>query len=167
MVEFNPNVRTEDRSETMQRPYHVPEGRIHAQRDERSVVDLFRELADEARLLLRQEVHLARAEVSQKAKSAAKHASYIAIGGALAYAGLLAIVGAACAGLFALMVWAGASIGLSLWVAPLAVGILVAIIGYGLLRSGMSRIRNDDMVPHRTAQTMRENAAWMQTRATK
>jgi xanthine/uracil permease len=170
MVEFNPNVKTEDRVQTYrhpseeagrQRPYGA-EGRLP--RDDRSIFDLFREMTDEVRLLLRQEVHLARAEVMQNIKAMGRHAGYVAAGGALAYAGLLAIVGSMCAGMVVLLTWSGLTLANSLWLGPLIVGIIVAVIGYAMFRSGMNRIQKDDLVPHRTAETMRENAAWMQER---
>jgi hypothetical protein len=134
-------------------------------RDSRSILDLLKEMVDEVRLLLRQEVHLARTEMMAKAKAMARHAGYIAVGGAVAYAGLLAIIGAACAGAIVLLAWAGLSLANALWLGPLIVGIIVAVIGYAMLQSGMNRLRKDDVVPHRTAQTMRENAQWLQERA--
>jgi hypothetical protein len=167
MVEFNPNVRTEDRTETIHRPYQKPletEERRRLPRDERSIFDLFKEMADEVRLLFRQEVHLARAEMTQKAKAAVRHVAYIAIGGAVAYAGVLAIIGALSAGMMVLLTWGGLDLATSLWLGPLIVGVVVAIIGYALLRSGMNRLRKDDMVPHKTTESMRENAQWIQER---
>jgi hypothetical protein len=180
MVEFNPNARpgerTDTRTETL-RPYRdvdrhtlrdeglgTTEVPRPGARDARSMADLFRELMDEARLLIRQEARLAKAEVVQKTKAMGRHAGYIVAGGALAYAGLLAIVAAACAGAIVLLAAAGLSLANSLWLGPLIVGIIVLAIGYGLYRSGMSSLKNDDLVPHRTAQTMRENAQWMQER---
>lgn len=174
MVEFTPNVRTDERRTTGEErgyrpvaPYR-PEGRTRPEHhDERTIPDLFREIADEGRLLLRQEVQLVRTEMMENGKAAARHGGMIAAGGALAYAGLLAIVAALTAGLYALMIVAGVGWEISLWLAPLIVGIVVAIIGYAMYKSAMTQLRKNDMVPQRTAQTMRENAAWMQERATR
>jgi hypothetical protein len=133
-------------------------------RESRSLADLFRELANEGRTMVRQEAILAKAEVMQNVKSMARHAAMIAAGGAVAYAGFLAIVSALSLGLFVLMTWAGIGLGVSLWLGPLIVGIIVAIAGYAMLRSGLNRLQNDDLVPERTTETMRENAQWMQER---
>jgi hypothetical protein len=133
-------------------------------RDSRSLVDLFRELIDEGRAMLRQELLLAKVELKQNVRAMGRHAAMIAAGGAVAYAGLLAIVGALALGAFVLLTWAGLSAGISLWLGPLLVGVIVAIVGYAMLRSGMNRIQNDDLVPERTTQSMRENAEWMQER---
>ena len=83
-------------------------------RDGRSLGELFSELAQETSTLVRQEVNLAKTEMSQKASSAGKHVGVLAAGGALAYAGLLAIL----AGIIALL-----NDVMPLWAAALLVGI--------------------------------------------
>jgi hypothetical protein len=148
----------------------IPEDRVKPigaeTRDSRSLGDLFRELIDEGRSMVRQETLLAKAEIKQNVKSMARHAAMIAVGGAVAYAGVLAIIGALSLGAFVLLAWAGLATGISLWLGPLIVGVIVAIVGYAMLRSGMNRLQKDDLVPQRTTQSMRENAEWMQERMT-
>ena len=61
-------------------------------RDDRSLGEHFTELAQETSTLMRQQVNLAKTEMSQKASRAGRHAGILAAGGALAYAGLLAIL---------------------------------------------------------------------------
>ena len=63
-------------------------------RDDRSLGELFTELAQETSTLVRQEVNLAKTAMRQKASTAGRHAGVLAAGGALAYAGLLAILAA-------------------------------------------------------------------------
>ena len=58
-------------------------------KDERSIGDLFSELANETGTLIRQEVALAQAEITQKATDAGKNAASIAIGGFVGYAAFL------------------------------------------------------------------------------
>lgn len=174
MVEFTPNTRTDERvrpTEEERRQYreapYRPEGRARFEHDERTILELVRDIADEGRLLVRQEVQLFRTEMMEKGRAAARHSAMIAAGGAIAYAGLLAIIAALTAGVYTLMVVGGVGWDISLWLAPLIVGLVVAIIGYAMYKSAMNRLRKDDMVPRRTAETMKENAAWMQERATR
>jgi hypothetical protein len=68
-------------------------------REERSLGELFAELASETSTLVRQEFQLAKTELSQKAAHAGRNAGLIGAGGAVAYAGLLALVAAAIIGL--------------------------------------------------------------------
>src|SRR5918998_1553218 len=51
-------------------------------RDDRSLGELFTELAQETSTLVRQEVNLAKTEMSQKASTAGRHAGVLAAGGA-------------------------------------------------------------------------------------
>ena len=63
-------------------------------RQDRSLGELFADLMRETTTLIRQEVALAKSEMSQKAVSIGKDIGFLAAGGAVAYAGLLAIVAA-------------------------------------------------------------------------
>jgi hypothetical protein len=120
-------------------------------RDGRSLGELFSELAQETSTLVRQEVNLAKTEMSQKASTAGKHLGVLAAGGALAYAGLLAIL----AGIIALL-----NDVMPLWVAALLVGIVVAIVGYLLIRKGLDALKREDFAPRETIETLKEDQQW-------
>jgi hypothetical protein len=120
-------------------------------RDNRSLGELFSELAQETSTLVRQEVNLAKTEMSQKASSAGKHVGILAAGGALAYAGLLAIL----AGVIALL-----NDVMPLWAAALLVGIVVAVVGYLLVRRGLDALKREDFTPRETIETLKEDQQW-------
>lgn len=121
---------------------------MQPQRDERSIGDLFAELASETSNLVRQEVQLAKTELTQKATSAGKDAGYIGAGGALAYAGLLAIIAAVVIGLGQLI---------PMWLSALIVGLLVVGAGYFLIQRGLSGLKRLDPTPRETIQTIKED----------
>jgi len=121
---------------------------MQPQRDERSIGELFAELANETSTLVRQEVQLAKTEITQKVTSAGKDAGMIGAGGALAYAGLLAVIAAIIIGL-------GHLIGMG-WSA-LLVGIVVIGVGYMLIQSGLSALKRIDPTPRETIQTIKED----------
>jgi hypothetical protein len=120
-------------------------------RDGRSLGELFSELAQETSTLVRQEVNLAKTEMSQKAFTAGKHLGVLAAGGALAYAGLLAIL----AGVIALL-----NDVMPLWASALLVGIVVAIVGYLLIRKGLDALKREDFAPRETIETLKEDQQW-------
>ena len=120
-------------------------------RDDRSLGELFSELAQETSTLVRQEVNLAKTEMSQKASTAGKHIGVLAAGGALAHAGLLAIL----AGVIALL-----NDVMPLWASALLVGIVVAIVGYLLIRKGLDALKRDDFAPRETIETLKEDQQW-------
>ena len=126
-------------------------------RDDRSIGELFAELAQESATLVRQEVQLAKTEMSQKASRVGKDVGFLAVGGAVAYAGLLAIV----AGLIFLL---GDLDFLPLWLAAFVVGIVVAAVGYFLVKKGLDALKQENLAPQETIQTLKEDKEWAKDR---
>lgn len=121
-------------------------------KDERSIGDLFAELASETSTLVRQEVQLAKTEITQKVTSAGKDVGMIGAGGALAYAGLLALIAAVIIGLGQLI---------PMWLSALIVGLVVVGIGYMLIQSGLSALKRIDPTPRETIETLKEDKEWV------
>lgn len=121
-------------------------------RDDRSLGELFAELSRDATTLIRKEFELAKTEMAVNFSRLGRHAAYIAVGGALAYAGLLTIVAALVVILHVL--------GLTWWASTLIVGIVVALAGYLLVQRGLSALQRDRLAPTETIETLKENAAW-------
>src|SRR5687768_2883947 len=67
--------------------------------EDRSLGDLFSELTAELTTLVRQEAKLARTELTEKARSLASNLGLLAIGGAVSYAGFLALLASLILGL--------------------------------------------------------------------
>jgi predicted phage tail protein len=119
--------------------------------EDRSLGELLGDLARETGLLVRNEVALAKAEMSQKASHVGRHAGIIGAGGALAYAGLLAIV----AGIIVLLdTW------LPLWGAALLVGIILAAIGGAMAMNGVNGLKKENFAPEQTIETLKEDVEW-------
>lgn len=62
--------------------------------DDRSLGDLFAELASETSQLVRQEVALAQTEITNKATRVGKQVGFLVVGGAIGYAALLVVLAA-------------------------------------------------------------------------
>ena len=122
------------------------------QRDERSIGELFAELANETSTLVRQEVQLAKTEITQKVTSAGKDVGMIGAGGALAYAGLLALIAAVIIGLGQLI---------PMWLSALIVGLVVVGIGYMLIQSGLTALKRIDPTPRETIESLKEDKEWV------
>ena len=123
--------------------------------DPRSLGELFADLTRDTRLLLQQEIHLAKTELSQNASRLVPSLTMIVAGGLIAYGGLLAIVAAVVLGLIA--------IGLVAWAAALVGGLVIAGIGYALVRAGLASFRPQDLKPRQTIETLKEDARWLRT----
>ena len=124
--------------------------------DDRSLGELFGDLSREITTLVRQEATLARTEISQKAARFGKDVGMLAAGGAVAYAGLLAIVAA-------IIILAAA--GMAWWASALVVGIVVAAIGGGLVWSGLNALKHEDLTPRETIDSLKEQGQWTNRRA--
>jgi uncharacterized membrane protein SpoIIM required for sporulation len=124
---------------------------MEQQRDERSLGELFADLARETSNLVRQEVRLARTEMTEKVTQVGRDGGTIGMGGAIAYAGFLAIVAALILGLGQF---------LPLWLSALIIGLVVAGIGYAVLQRGLSALKRANLTPHETIETLKEDAEW-------
>ena len=122
------------------------------QRDQRSLGELFGDLSRQMSALVRQEIELARAEVTGKATAAARDVAVLGSGIGLVYAALLALMGAAV--LFLI------DQGVAPWIAALLVAIVVAAIGGLLVMSSRQALASRDMAPKRTVETLRDDAEW-------
>ena len=118
---------------------------------ERGIGELVKDLASQTSTLVRQEIQLAQAEVTQKGKVAGKGAGLLA--GAAVF-GLLAL-GALTAGLIALLDKAMAT-----WVAALIVMALWAIVALVLAKAGQKSLQKATPPAPQTVETVKEDIQW-------
>jgi len=125
--------------------------------EDRSLGDLFADLSRDTTTLVRQEMALAKTELTQKATRVGKDVGFLAVGGAIAYAGLLAFV-AACVLALNLIVhlW---------WLSALIVAIVVAGIGYFMVRKGLDNLREGNLAPTQTLDSLKQDAVWAKEQA--
>jgi uncharacterized membrane protein len=127
----------------------------------RSATELVKDLRDEVTHLIRKEIELARVEISEKTSRMTRNAAYLATGGAIAFAGLIILLMAASAGLYVGLWAAGLSHATSGWLAPLIVGLVVGIIGYGFVQKAISTFKREPLMPERTRESMEHNKDWI------
>lgn len=114
----------------------------------RSVTGLFAELTREITSLMRYEIALTRTELSEKISQVQTGVISLAAGALCAYAGLLVLLAAAVIGLS--NVWPA-------WLAALAVGLIVGVLGLILLASGRSRLKAQSMKPEKATGSLRHD----------
>jgi predicted phage tail protein len=119
---------------------------------DKSLPTLFSDLTREMVDLVRQEIALGRAEVSQKISTAQAALTSLAIGAAIILAGLFLILQAVVRGLAMVLPPEMAP-----WLAPLIVGTVVAIIGYVMLKGGSAKLNADNLMPHRTMESLQRD----------
>ncbi|WP_329406279.1 phage holin family protein [Streptomyces sp. NBC_00704] len=119
--------------------------------DDRTVGELLSVVTSDVQTLFRQEVELAKAEVTQEATKAGKAAGMYGGAGFAGYMVLLFLSLAAVLGL-ANVIDGG-------W-AALIVAAVWGVIGAVLYQRGRTRMRTVAPKPERTVETMKENAQW-------
>jgi len=125
--------------------------------NDRSLGELFADLARETGDLVRQEVTLAKTEMTQKAAKVGKDVAFLAVGGLVLYAGLLAIIAA-------LIIILG-TLGLPWWISALLVGLIVTGAGYFLVQKGLSALKKEDLTPRKTVESLKQDADWVKEQA--
>jgi hypothetical protein len=127
-------------------------------RDERSLGDLFSDLSRETTTLVRQEVQLAKAELTQSATEAARGIGMLVAGGAVAYAGLLFLLLAIVFGLI--------EAGWDAWLSALVVGLVVVAVGAVLVLRARESLKPANLAPRRTVETLKEDQEWAKEQIT-
>jgi hypothetical protein len=124
---------------------------------ERSLGGIVQDVMRDASEVVRGEVRLAKAEVSEKVGKAGKAAGLFGGAAVAGLMGLAALIGAGIAGLALIM---------PLWMSAALVGILLAAIGGILYALGKTRLTAIDPVPERTVQTIKDDVQWAKHRTT-
>lgn len=126
-------------------------GPADAGSDPRSLGQLFSELSADLSDLMRKEVMLAQAEITEKAAKTAKGAGMAAAGGFVAYAGVILLLLAIA---FLLSQW------MATWIAMGIVAVLTLVVGLILLQVGVGRIKTTELKPEQTIDSLKENVEW-------
>jgi uncharacterized membrane protein YqjE len=121
------------------------------EKQDRSIGDLVSELANETAFLIRQEIALAKVELNQKASRVGLNIGFVVLGGAIAYAALLAFLAALIILLANVMPW---------WAAALIVAVVVGIVAAVLISKALRALKTTNMAPQQTVETLKENAQW-------
>ena len=119
--------------------------------DERSIGQLFGELAEETRTLLRQEIALAKTEMSEKAAFAGRNAGYAAAGGLVILMGALPVIAG-------IVIALGHAIGYA--TSAFVVGIVLIVIGAVLTMKALKAFKSQPLAPVETQRQLRETKEW-------
>jgi uncharacterized membrane protein YqjE len=122
---------------------------------EQSIGDLLRQLSQETSTLVRQEMALARAELSEQGKRAGTGAGML---GGAGVAGLLTL-GALTATVIALL-----DLAMATWLAALIVTVVWAVIAAVLAAQGRTKLKQAGPPAPQTVETVKEDVRWAKTR---
>ena len=121
---------------------------------ETSLFGLVRELRDETKTLIKQQIQLAKTEMSEKLSCFGKNAAFLGVGGFIAYAGLIVLL----AGLASLLAYAFANAGLQPFMANFLglaiVGFVVALAGAAFIMKALNAFKGASLAPEKTLHSL-------------
>jgi hypothetical protein len=122
---------------------------------EQGMGELFKQLSDDLSTLVRQELKLAQAEMTEKGKKA---------GVGIGMFGGAGIVGLLALGALTTCLIAALSTGMEVWIAALIVTVVYAAAAGGLAMRGRDRVSEaTPPLPEQTIETVKEDAQWAKT----
>jgi uncharacterized membrane protein YqjE len=122
------------------------------QREDRSIGELFAELSQKTTTLVRQEIQLAKVEMSQKASRVGKNVGFLVIGSVVAHTGLLALVAAGIILLGQVIAY---------WFSAAIIGVVIAAVGSVLVVKGANTLRQEEPTPRETVETLQDDKEWL------
>jgi len=121
-----------------------------------SLFGLFGDLKDETKTFIREEVQLAKTEISEKISKMGRNAVSLVIGGFVAYAGVIVFLG----GLGLLLAFAFEKLGLpsamSGFLGLAVIGLLAAGVGYAFIAEAIKSFSSESMSPEKTIETLKD-----------
>ena len=125
---------------------------------DRPIGEIASELTRDLSLLVRQELELAKAEMTEKGKTAVPGLEMLGAAGA---AGLMAAGALTACAVLVLAIF------LPSWLAALVVGVVLAGAAYLLVMRGKEQVgKAGAPIPEQTIETVKEDVEWAKTRAT-
>jgi hypothetical protein len=123
--------------------------------EEKSTIDLFKDLSNELTSLVHQEVALAKTELGQKTKELVAASGMFGSGAAVGLLGAGALTAAAIAGLAAVV---------SVWLSALIVGGALVLVAGVLAATGLVKAsQGTPPVPEEAIQSTKEDVEWLKT----
>jgi hypothetical protein len=132
-------------------------------KEEKSLGQLLKDLTAETTTLLKQEVDLAKTEMGEKASRVGTNVGSVAVGGAVLFAGALALLFAAVNALTEILAHM-VPITVAAWLSPLLIGIVLGAIGYSLVKKALATLKQESVAPRRTTQSLQENKEWLKSK---
>ena len=122
---------------------------------ERPLPELLKQLSEQTTRLVRQELELAKAELTQKGKQAGAGAGLFGAAGAIGFLALAALTTCFILALNAVM---------PAWLAALLVAVVYGVVAAVLAMRGRAKVKQaTPPVPEQTIETVKEDVAWAKT----
>ena len=130
--------------------------------EQSNLVYLLKKLRDDTTTLVRDEISLAKTEISEKVATTSRNVGYLAAGALVAYAALLLILQGLSLMLREQFILRGMSEANANLLGFLIVGVVVGMIGAVLIMKALNTLKTESLTPTKTAETLKEDKEWVQ-----
>jgi H+/Cl- antiporter ClcA len=130
--------------------------------EQSNLVYLVKKLRDDTTALVRDEILLAKTEISEKVATTSRNVGYLAAGALVAYAALLLILQGLSFMLREQFILRGMSEANATLLGFLIVGVVVGLIGAVLIVKALNTLKKESLTPTKTAETLKEDKEWVQ-----
>jgi Putative Actinobacterial Holin-X, holin superfamily III len=132
--------------------------------EESSIVYLFKKLRDDTTTLVRDEISLAKTEISEKIASTSRNVGYLAAGALVAYAALILLLQGISLMLRDLFILWGMNQTTASLLGFLIVAAVTGLVGVLLIVKALNTLKKEPLTPTKTAETLREDKEWVQNK---
>src|SRR5437773_1183550 len=122
---------------------------------ETSLFGLIGHFRDEIKILIHEEVALAKTEMSEKISALGRNAVSLAVGGVAAFAGLIIVLASLSSLLSYAFEKAGLQRSLAFFIGALLIGGLAALVGFGFITKARKRLAKESLAPEKTLHTLK------------
>ena len=130
--------------------------------EQSNLVYLLKKLRDDTTALVRDEISLAKTEISEKVGTASRNLGYLAAGALVAYAALMLILQGLSFLLREQFIVRGMTEANATLLGFLIVGVVVGLIGAVLIMKALNTFKTESLTPTKTAETLKEDKEWVQ-----
>ena len=132
--------------------------------EESSIVYLFKKLRDDTTSLVRDEISLAKTEISEKIASTSRNVGYLAAGALVGYAALILLLQGISLMLRDLFILSGMNQTSASLLGFLIVAAVTCLVGVLLIVKALNTLKKEPLTPTKTAETLREDKEWVQNK---
>jgi hypothetical protein len=132
--------------------------------DQPTIAELLKNLREESTLLLREELALAKKEISEKISITVRNLTYIVAGSLVAYSALTFSLLAVSSLISQALAHQGVSTGWAIFLGLLIVALIVGVVSVGMILKGTEAVNKSSLVPEKTVETLKEDKTWAQNK---
>jgi hypothetical protein len=132
--------------------------------DQPTIGELLKDLRGESTLLLREEIALAKKEISEKISSTARNLTYVVGGALVAYVAITFLFLAISSVIAQALVDQGIGFGWAIFLGLLIVALVIGAVSAGMIVKGVQTLKKQSLIPEKTVETLKEDKTWAQNK---